>query len=94
MERIFKKKKKKLGLTSWKFDHDKGRNLPENHYTRATSIYAGFNDAGKEASYGWGFTNSFNSEHIQVELRRGYHHLRLDALEMIQTSYMYITGRS
>ncbi len=51
------------GVTVWKFDHDKGRIKHEQSFTIEMPPYMqDLSDAGKGASYGWGFTNSFNSE--------------------------------
>ncbi len=51
------------GVTLWKFDHKKGRIKPKESFTIEMPPYMqDLSDAGKGASYGWGFTNSFNSE--------------------------------
>ena len=51
------------GVTVWKFDHKKGRIKPKESFTIEMPPYMqDLSDAGKGASYGWGFTNSFNSE--------------------------------
>ncbi len=51
------------GVTMWKFNHDKGRIVPEDSYTIEMPPYMqDLSDAGKNASDGWGFTNSFNTE--------------------------------
>ncbi len=51
------------GVTYWKFDRDKGRIDKANSFTFELPPYSqDLSDAGKEASYGWGFTNSFCSE--------------------------------
>ena len=51
------------GVTMWKFDHDKGRIQPKESYTIEFPPYhQDLSDAGKGESYGWGFTNSFNTE--------------------------------
>ncbi|NPA66790.1 MAG: Sec-dependent nitrous-oxide reductase [Epsilonproteobacteria bacterium] len=51
------------GVTFWKFDHDKGRIKEDKSFTLELPPYMqDLSDAGKGASYGWGFTNSFNSE--------------------------------
>jgi nitrous-oxide reductase len=51
------------GVTVWSFDHDKGRIHPEKSFTIEMPPYMqDLSDAGKGASYGWGFTNSFNTE--------------------------------
>ena len=51
------------GLTYWKFDNAKGRLDPDNSITFELPPYSqDLSDAGKLASEGWGFTNSFCSE--------------------------------
>jgi nitrous-oxide reductase len=51
------------GLTYWKFDNEKGRIDPDNSFSFELPPYSqDLSDAGKNASYGWGFTNSFCSE--------------------------------
>ena len=51
------------GLTYWKFDNEKGRLDPDNSMTFELPPYSqDLSDAGKDASDGWGFTNSFCSE--------------------------------
>jgi len=51
------------GVTIWKFDPKEGRIHPEKSFTIEMPPYMqDLSDAGKGASYGWGFTNSFNSE--------------------------------
>jgi len=51
------------GVTLWKFDHKKGRIKEKESFTIEMPPYMqDLSDAGKGASYGWGFTNSFNSE--------------------------------
>ncbi len=51
------------GVTYWKFDNKKGRIDKANSFTFELPPYSqDLSDAGKEASYGWGFTNSFCSE--------------------------------
>jgi nitrous-oxide reductase len=60
------------GVTIWKFDHDKGRILPEKSFTLELPPYMqDLSDAGKGASYGWGFTNSFNSELYTGGIEKG-----------------------
>ncbi len=60
------------GVTVWKFDHDKGRILPKQSFTIEMPPYMqDLSDAGKEASYGWGFTNSFNSEMYTGGIEKG-----------------------
>ncbi len=59
-------------VTIWKFDHDKGRILPEKSFTLELPPYMqDLSDAGKGASYGWGFTNSFNSELYTGGIEKG-----------------------
>jgi len=51
------------GVTMWKFNHEKGRIEPDNSFTIEMPPYMqDLSDAGKNASNGWAFTNSFNSE--------------------------------
>jgi len=51
------------GVTMWKFNHEKGRIEQDNSFTIEMPPYMqDLSDAGKNASDGWGFTNSFNSE--------------------------------
>ncbi|WP_345992233.1 Sec-dependent nitrous-oxide reductase [Sulfurimonas sp. HSL-1716] len=51
------------GVTLWKFDHKKGRIIPKDSFTLELPPYMqDLSDAGKGVSYGWGFTNSFNTE--------------------------------
>jgi nitrous-oxide reductase len=60
------------GVTIWKFDHDKGKILPEKSFTLELPPYMqDLSDAGKGASYGWGFTNSFNSELYTGGIEKG-----------------------
>ncbi len=51
------------GVTYWKFDKKEGRIDKANSFTFELPPYSqDLSDAGKGASYGWGFTNSFCSE--------------------------------
>ncbi|QOP46530.1 Sec-dependent nitrous-oxide reductase [Sulfurimonas paralvinellae] len=51
------------GVTFWKFDPKKGRIKPKDSFVLELPPYMqDLSDAGKGASYGWGFTNSFNTE--------------------------------
>ncbi len=60
------------GVTMWKFDHDKGRIQPDKSFTIEMPPYMqDLSDAGKEVSYGWGFTNSFNSEMYTGGIEKG-----------------------
>ena len=60
------------GVTVWKFDHEKGRIIPDKSFTIEMPPYMqDLSDAGKEASYGWGFTNSFNSEMYTGGIEKG-----------------------
>ncbi|SFV63643.1 Nitrous-oxide reductase [hydrothermal vent metagenome] len=60
------------GVTVWSFDHDKGRIQPDKSFTIEMPPYMqDLSDAGKEASYGWGFTNSFNSEMYTGGIEKG-----------------------
>ncbi len=60
------------GLTYWKFDKEKGRIDTENSFTFEMPPYSqDLSDAGKNASYGWGFNNSFCSERYVGGIERG-----------------------
>ncbi len=60
------------GVTVWKFNHDKGRIEPDKSFTIEMPPYMqDLSDAGKEACYGWGFTNSFNSEMYTGGIEKG-----------------------
>ncbi len=60
------------GLTYWKFDNEKGRLDPANSFTFELPPYSqDLSDAGKVASEGWGFTNSFCSERYVGGIERG-----------------------
>ncbi|NOX46352.1 MAG: c-type cytochrome, partial [Chlorobi bacterium] len=51
------------GLTYWKFDNETGKVDQKNSFTFEFPPYTqDLSDAGKLASYGWGFTNSFCTE--------------------------------
>jgi len=51
------------GLTYWKFDNEKGRIDEKKSFTMEFPPYTqDLSDAGKNASYGWSFTNSFCTE--------------------------------
>ena len=51
------------GVTMWKFDNKEGRIHPEKSFTIEMPPYMqDLSDAGKNASDGWAFTNSFNTE--------------------------------
>jgi len=51
------------GVTVWDFDPKEGRIHPEKSFTLELPPYMqDLSDAGKGASMGWGFTNSFNTE--------------------------------
>ncbi len=60
------------GLTYWSFDDKKGRLDLANSFTFELPPYSqDLSDAGKNASYGWGFTNSFCSERYVGGIERG-----------------------
>ena len=60
------------GVTYWKFDDKAGRLDPEQSFTFELPPYSqDLSDAGKNASYGWGFTNSFCSERYVGGIERG-----------------------
>ncbi len=51
------------GVTMWKFDPKIGRIMPKDSFTIEFPPYhQDLSDAGKGESYGWAFTNSFNTE--------------------------------
>ncbi|SFV68382.1 Nitrous-oxide reductase [hydrothermal vent metagenome] len=51
------------GVTLWNFDSKKGRiNKDKSFVLELPPYMQDLSDAGKGASYGWGFTNSFNTE--------------------------------
>ena len=51
------------GVTMWSFDDKIGRIQPKDSFTIEMPPYhQDLSDAGKGESYGWGFTNSFNTE--------------------------------
>ena len=51
------------GVTVWKFNPEIGRIIPKDSYTIEMPPYMqDLSDSGKGISFGWGFTNSFNSE--------------------------------
>ncbi len=51
------------GMTYWKFDNEKGRIDEKNSFTVEFPPYTqDLSDAGKNASYGWSFNNSFCTE--------------------------------
>ena len=60
------------GVTVWKFDHEKGKIIPEKSFTIEMPPYMqDLSDSGKEASDGWGFTNSFNAEMYTGGIEKG-----------------------
>jgi len=60
------------GLTYWRFDQAKGRIDPDSSFTLELPPYSqDLSDAGKLASMGWGFTNSFCSERYVGGIERG-----------------------
>ncbi len=60
------------GLTYWKFDDKKGKLDMAQSFTFELPPYSqDLSDAGKKASYGWGFTNSFCSERYVGGIERG-----------------------
>ena len=59
-------------VTFWKFDYDKGRLDPEQSFSLELPPYMqDLSDAGKGESFGWGFTNSFNSEMYVGDISKG-----------------------
>jgi len=60
------------GVTYWKFNDDKGTVNMDKSFTFEFPPYTqDLSDAGKEKSYGWGFTNSFCSEVYIGGIMRG-----------------------
>ena len=60
------------GVTVWKFNHKTGKIEPKKSFTIELPPYMqDLSDAGKEVSYGWGFTNSFNSEMYTGGIEKG-----------------------
>ncbi len=60
------------GLTYWKFDDKEGKLKMDQSFTFELPPYSqDLSDAGKKASYGWGFTNSFCSERYVGGIERG-----------------------
>ena len=60
------------GVTIWKFDPKIGRIKPKESFTIEMPPYMqDLSDAGKEVSFGWGFTNSFNSEMYTGGIEKG-----------------------
>ncbi len=60
------------GLTYWKFDKEEGRIKPGQSFTFELPPYSqDLSDAGKLASYGWGFTNSFCTERYVGGIEKG-----------------------
>ena len=60
------------GVTVWKFDPKIGRIDANKSFTIEMPPYMqDLSDAGKEASAGWGFTNSFNSEMYTGGIEKG-----------------------
>ncbi|MDX1808798.1 MAG: Sec-dependent nitrous-oxide reductase [Sulfurospirillaceae bacterium] len=60
------------GVTVWKFDPKIGRIEPKKSFTIEMPPYMqDLSDSGKEASAGWGFTNSFNSEMYTGGIEKG-----------------------
>ncbi len=60
------------GVTFWKFDRDKGKISQDESFTLELPPYMqDLSDAGKGVSYGWGFSNSFNSELYTGGIEKG-----------------------
>jgi nitrous-oxide reductase len=60
------------GVTVWRFDPKIGRIKPkESFFIEMPPYMQDLSDAGKEASFGWGFTNSFNSEMYTGGIEKG-----------------------
>lgn len=59
-------------VTFWKFDYDKGRLDPNKSFSLELPPYhQDLSDAGKGKSFGWGFTNSFNTEMYVGDVGKG-----------------------
>ncbi len=60
------------GITYWKFDRKEGRIQPEKSFSLELPPYSqDLSDAGKLASEGWSFTNSFCSERYVGGIEKG-----------------------
>jgi len=60
------------GVTLWKFDYTKGKIDESASFTLELPPYMqDLSDAGKGPSYGWAFTNSFNSEMYTGGIEKG-----------------------
>lgn len=60
------------GITYWKFDRKEGRIQPEKSFSLELPPYSqDLSDAGKGASEGWSFTNSFCSERYVGGIEKG-----------------------
>ena len=60
------------GVTMWKFNDKTGRINTKKSFTLELPPYMqDLSDAGKKVSYGWGFTNSFNSEMYTGGIEKG-----------------------
>lgn len=60
------------GITYWKFDRKEGRIEPEKSFSLELPPYSqDLSDAGKGASEGWSFTNSFCSERYVGGIEKG-----------------------
>jgi len=60
------------GITMWKFNDKTGRINTKKSFTLELPPYMqDLSDAGKKVSYGWGFTNSFNSEMYTGGIEKG-----------------------
>ncbi|MCU0701993.1 MAG: Sec-dependent nitrous-oxide reductase [Myxococcaceae bacterium] len=60
------------GLTYWRFDKTKGRINPEESFSFELPPYSqDLSDSGKNASDGWGFTNSFCTERYVGGIEQG-----------------------
>lgn len=60
------------GVTLWKFDYEKGKINEKASFTLELPPYMqDLSDAGKGESFGWAFTNSFNSEMYTGGIEKG-----------------------
>jgi nitrous-oxide reductase len=84
------KEKYRGGATLWKFDYKKGRIDEEASFTLELPPYMqDLSDAGKGVSYGWGFTNSFNSEMYTGGIEQGLPPFEA-GMSRNDTDYMHI----
>lgn len=84
------KEKYRGGATLWKFDYEKGRIDEKASFTLELPPYMqDLSDAGKGVSYGWAFTNSFNSEMCTGGIEQGLPPFEA-GMSRNDTDYMHI----